>query len=79
MSLLRHNAVFATLPRCWSSFCFAETGAKKAVAACAVTLLFCLAAPRCLQYATHAKALLSSELMSVPCQQLMRTASAQRI
>ena len=48
---------------------------KKAAALCAVTMLFCLGAPRCLQYATHAKALLSSELMSVPCQQLMRTAA----
>ena len=44
----------------------------QAAALCAVTMLFCLGMPRCLQYATHAKALLSSELMSVPCQQLMR-------
>lgn len=75
MSLLRHNAVFATLPALLVVILLCRNGRKKAVAACAVTLLFCLAAPRCLQYATHAKALLSSELMSVPCQQLMRTAS----
>ena len=75
MSLLRHNAVFATLPALLVVILLCRNGRKKAVAACAVTLLFYLAAPRCLQYATHAKALLSSELMSVPCQQLMRTAS----
>ena len=72
MSLLRHNAVFAVLPAVLAVIILCRGARKKAAALCAVTMLFCFGAPRCLQYATHAKALLSSELMSVPCQQLMR-------
>ena len=75
MSLLRHNAVFAVLPAVLAVVVLCRGARKKAAALCAVTMLFCLGVPRCLQYATHAKALLSSELMSVPCQQLMRTAA----
>ena len=75
MSLLRHNAVFAVLPAVLAVVVLCRGARKKAAALCAVTMLFCLGMPRCLQYATHAKALLSSELMSVPCQQLMRTAA----
>ena len=75
MSLLRHNAVFAVLPAVLAVVVLCRGARKKAAALCAVTMLFCLGMPRCLQYANHAKALLSSELMSVPCQQLMRTAA----
>lgn len=75
MSLLRHNAIFAVLPAILAVIILCRSARKRAVALCAVTMLFCLGMPRALQYATHAKALLSSELMSVPCQQLMRTAA----
>ena len=75
MSLLRHNAIFAVLPAVLVILILCRGARKKAAALCAVTMLFCLGMPRCLQAVTHAKALLSSELMSVPCQQLMRTAA----
>ena len=48
---------------------------KKAIVFCAFMLLLCLSTPRLLQTVTNATEILSSELMSVPCQQLMRTAA----
>lgn len=75
MCLLRHNAVFAVIPAVIAIIALCRGIRKKALLVCAVTLLFCFATPRCLQSITHAKEILSSELMSVPCQQLMRTAA----
>lgn len=75
MCLLRHNAVFAVIPAIIAVIALCRNIRKKAVIVCIVTLLFCFATPRMLQYATDAKEILSSELMSIPCQQLMRTAA----
>ena len=75
MSLLRHNAVFAVIPALIAFIVLCRNIRKKAVAACVVIFLFCFFTPRFLQTVTHAKEILSSELMSVPCQQLMRTAA----
>ena len=75
MCLLRHNAVFAVIPAVISIIALCRNLRKKALLACAVTLLFCFVTPRILQSVTGAKEILSSELMSIPCQQLMRTAA----
>lgn len=75
MSLLRHNAVFAVIPAIIAIIALCRSTRMRALVACAVTLFLCFCTPRFLQFATNATDILSSELMSVPCQQLMRTAA----
>ncbi len=75
MCLLRHNAVFAVIPAAVAVIALCRGARRKAVIVCSVTLLLCIGTPRLLQTVTNATEILSSELMSVPCQQLMRTAA----
>lgn len=75
MCLFRHNAVFAVIPAMICVLLLSRKLLFRAAIFCGVTLLFCFATPQLLETATDAKSLYSSELMSVPCQQLMRTAA----
>ena len=73
LSLLRHNGIFA--------YAFALLAlcllvrSRKAVLYAAVTVALCLALPQGLRTLMHAWDTPSSEMMSIPCQQLMRTAN----
>ncbi len=74
MALLRHNAIFAYLP---GLLCLLFTckPARKVLPLCFVTLLLCTGTPKLLDTLTHAASIPGTELMSIPCQQLMRTAA----
>ena len=92
LSLLRHNAVFATLPACLCMLLCARGRRspspsapaerpsspvlyrRRAAALCLVTLVLCAGVPKGLEALLGAEKTPGSELMSIPCQQLMRTA-----
>ena len=72
MALFRHNAVFA--------YAFAVIAViaicrrRKAILYCAAVLVLCIATPRMISACVSAWKTPRSEAMSVPCQQLIRTA-----
>lgn len=70
--LLRHNGIFAYAPACIALLLIVRR--KKAFCAVLVTLLLTLGIPKGLETMMHASKTPSSEMMSIPCQQLMRTA-----
>lgn len=74
MALLRHNGIFAYLPAFIAMIALCRTHRRRAVTLSAVSLLLCFFIPRGLEAAVHAQESPSSELMSIPCQQLMRVA-----
>lgn len=71
MCLLRHNAIAAVALGCLAVL---TLGRRAAVVLCAVALIPSLALPRVLEASVHAVKTPSSEMMAIPCQQLMRTA-----
>lgn len=71
-ALLRHNGVFAYVPACIAVFLL--TRHKKAAVIILFTLLLTFGIPKGLETAVNASKTPSSEMMSIPCQQLMRTA-----
>ena len=75
LALLRHNGVFAFAPACLTALLLCRGMRRRAALLCAATLALCAVVPSALETAVGATSIPSSELMSVPCQQLMRTAS----
>ena len=74
LSLLRHNAVFATIPACIGVLLLCRPARRRAAAVCLMTLALCTGVPKGTETLLGAKKTPGSELMSIPCQQLMRTA-----
>ena len=77
IALVRLNGIFAYLPACGAllGLCRKRPGAPaRKVFIAGLTLAVCLLVPRGLEFALQAEKAPSSEMMSVPCQQLMRTA-----
>lgn len=74
LSLLRHNAVFATIPACIVVLLLCRTARRRAAAVCLATLVLYAGIPKGLETLLGAQKTPGSELMSIPCQQLMRTA-----
>lgn len=74
MALLRHNGIFAFLPALIALLLLCHAQRCRATVLAVVTLLICLFTPRGLEAIVNAEESPSSELMSIPCQQLMRTA-----
>lgn len=75
MALIRRNGVFAIIPASLVLFIVCKHHRRKAAAICTATLVLCLCAPSALNVAVSAHSAPSTELMSVPCQQLMRVAA----
>ena len=75
LSLLRHNGAFAFVPACIAVLLLCRGARRRAALLCAASLALCALVPYGLNTAVHAAKIPSSELMSVPCQMLMRTAS----
>lgn len=74
MALLRHNGVFAYVPACISLLLVGRARRKRALLLCTATLVACLGIPRGLEALVQASPGPATELLSVPCQQLARTA-----
>ena len=74
IALLRHNGIFAYLPACIVLLLAAKAMRKKALAAVGLSLALTLLIPKGLECSVGATKTPSSEMMSIPCQQLMRTA-----
>lgn len=75
LCLLRHNALFAVLPACIAVILLCRSARGRAAILVLATLALCTGVPKGLETLLHAEKTPSSELMSVPCQQLMRTAA----
>jgi len=73
MSLLRHNGIFAYFPACVSLLIICRR--KQTVAVVCMSLAFSFLIPKGFEFAVGATKIPNSEMMSVPCQQLMRTAN----
>ena len=73
LSLLRHNGVFSYLLGCVAILLICRR--KRALVLVAVTLAVALSVPKSIRIAVKAWDTPASEMMSVPCQQLMRTAN----
>ena len=74
MALLRHNGLFAYVPACLALLAAGRARRKRALLLCAATLVACLGIPRGLETLVQASPGPATELLSVPCQQLARTA-----
>ena len=75
MALLRHNAVFAFGPACLAVVILCRGKRRRALLAVVCALAACVLVPKGFELAVGAQKAPSSEMMSVPCQQLMRTAA----
>ena len=75
LSLLRHNAAFAVLPACIAVLLMCRGARGRALLLVLSTLILCTGVPKGLETLLGAEKTASSEMMSVPCQQLMRTAA----
>ena len=75
MALLRHNGLFAFLPALAVLPALCRGRRRRAAVFAAACALVCLLVPRGLETAVGAQKTPSSELMSIPCQQLLRTAA----
>lgn len=75
MALLRHNGIFAYFPACAALLVTIRTMRKKMLSVVSITLLLTVLLPKGLELSLGATSTPSSEMMSVPCQQLMRTAN----
>ena len=74
MCLLRHNAIAAVAMGCLAALLMSRGLRRGTALLCALTLISSLLMPKVFETAVGAAKTPSSELMSVPCQQLMRTA-----
>ncbi len=74
LALLRHNGVFAYVPALLAVVILGRRQMKRALAVALAALTLCIVAPKGLEGAVGAEKTPSTELLSVPCQQLMRTA-----
>ncbi|MBR3796829.1 MAG: hypothetical protein IKK34_12510 [Clostridia bacterium] len=74
MALLRHNGIFAYLPAFVALIALGRSHRRRALMLSVVTVALCILLPRGLEAAVDAQESPSSELMSIPCQQLMRAA-----
>lgn len=79
MALLRHNGLFAFIPACLALLLLARRMRKRALALILCALAFAVVTPKALEAAVGAKKAPSSEMMSIPCQQLMRTAAVGNV
>ncbi len=76
IALLRHNGLFALIPACLALPALLSRPRRRAGALLGVgTLLLCLIAPRALEAALGAQKTPAAELMSLPCQQVLRAAA----
>ena len=75
MSLLRHNGLFAFIPGCLAIVLLCRNKKGKAILICTGIIALSMIVPRGLETLMHAQKTPSSEMMSVPCQQLLRTAA----
>lgn len=75
MCLLRHNALFAVVPACIALVRIGANRYRRPLLLCALSVALCLLLPKGLEKAVNAEKTPGSELLSVPCQQLMRTAA----
>lgn len=75
MALLRHNGVFAFIPACIALLALSRSMRKRALLVVCITLTLTTFIPKGFEWAVRAAKTPSSELMSIPCQQLMRTAN----
>ena len=73
-ALLRHNAVFVFLPACIAIFFLCKGRRRHALAVCAAAILLSTGVPKLLETAVGAEKTPSSELLSIPGQQIFRTA-----
>ena len=75
MALLRHNGVFAYIPGCLAIMLLCKNKRMRAATTCAAMILCALLIPKGLERLMNAQKTPSSEMMSIPCQQLLRTAA----
>ena len=75
MDLLRHNGVFAYIPGCLAIIFLCRSKRIRALVLCCAMIACALIIPTGLETLMHAQKTPSSELMSIPCQQLLRTAA----
>jgi len=75
LALLRRNGVFAFLPACIAVLLMLKKQLRRVLPLLAFTLVLCFGLPKGLDIAVGAKSAPSSEMMAIPCQQLMRTAA----
>ena len=73
MCLLRHNAVFAVLPAILVMLLLCLSHSRRIWLTALAMCILCFGIPKGLEFSVHARRLPSTELLSVPCQQLMRT------
>lgn len=73
-ALLRHNAVFVFLPACLALFFLCKGQRKHALLVCAAAILLSTGVPKMLEISVGAEKTPSSELLSIPGQQIFRTA-----
>lgn len=73
-ALLRHNAVFVFLPACIAILCLCRGQRRHALIVCAAAVLLSAGVPKLLEAAVGAEKTPSSELLSIPGQQIFRTA-----
>ncbi len=75
IALLRHNGIFAYIPACLAVILLCRNKRIHAAAVCTAIILCALLIPKGLETLMHATKTPSSEMMSIPCQQLLRTAA----
>lgn len=73
--LLRHNGVFAYATAIIAVLILGRRQLRRALVLALSVVMLCVGIPKGLETALHAQETPGSELMSVPCQQLMRTAA----
>lgn len=75
LALLRRNGVFAFLPACAAGLLLTRGLWRRSLPVWALALVLSFALPMGLDMAVQASSAPSSEMMAIPCQQLMRTAA----
>lgn len=75
LALIRHNGVFVYLPALALLPFLCKHKRRRALMISLCALVLCLGVPRGLERALNAQKTPRSELMGIPCQQLMRTAA----
>ena len=79
MALLRHNGIFAYVPAFAAVLVLCRPQRARALVVVCITLALTLLIPKGLETAVGATKTPSTELMSIPCQQLMRTANYAKL
>lgn len=75
MALIRHNGVFAYVPACLCVLLLCHSRRARAALICAAMIAGAVVLPKGLEALMQARKTPSSEMMSIPCQQLLRTAA----